>query len=194
MPSSAICSAISRIVGGARAVVVDARAFGDRVEVGADDDRAVRRGRRGVGDDVRRASDGLGVLVDLQLTPGRCSIRSFSSSPTAKLVAITGRSSCRAAERAAETHAVVDRGVLPSLKMTTPAAPAAVGVRDLLPERAGAALDQRDPAGDEAGEVRRLAAAASTCRRVATGGRRRRWPRSARSHRRAGELLTRSPR
>ena len=60
------------------------------------------------------------------------------------------------AERAASRSV---RPAWPSLKMITADAPAASAFCGLDREVAGAALDQRDVAGGEAGEVRGLAAA-----------------------------------
>ena len=64
-----------------------------------------------------------------------------------------GPSGCRACRRTAPS-----RPAWPSLKMITATRAGGLGVLGLDPEVAGAALDQRDVAGGEAGEVAGLAA------------------------------------
>ena len=129
------------------------------VGVSAEHVGRLARGRSRVHDDLARRRVGL-VGQALALGVGDADGRDRH----------VGGSGCRPARsrRACRRRTSVRPGSLPWLKMIAPDAPASCGVDRLHGEVAGTALDQRDVAGGEAGEVGRLAARASTSRSAAT--------------------------
>jgi hypothetical protein len=151
----------------AGAVVVDAGALVDGVEVGADDDRAVLAAGRGVGDDVRgRRRDGLGVHGDAH--GHGLTVRE----PVVELLTHGERRPdhrdvhLRRVERARDdAEAVVVRVLVALVEDHDGKGPCGVGVGRLLPERARASLHECDRPGREAGEVGRGAAALRPTRR-----------------------------
>ena len=158
MPSSAICSAVSRIVAVPEPLSLMPGPSRDRVEVAADDDGAVGATGRGVGEEVLG-----GDLLDRRSRRLRRSSRPgvvAHSAPRANGALTTGMRAHRRVERAAEQAEAVVAGDDVALVEDDDAAGAGRGgVVGLDREVARAALDEGDVAGGEAGEVGRLAAA-----------------------------------
>lgn len=136
----------------AGAVVVDRRAVRSRVHVGADDDGAVRIALRVRDHVVRRPRLGDRLRGDAQHSAGRRELLAGGERRTHHR-----DGDARAAERAAQEAGAT--GIVAVVEDDHRACAGRLRVERLGGERAGPSLQERDVAGGEAREVRRLAPA-----------------------------------